>query len=191
VHTNILHMASGAITLGKNLVKDVPKNELKQAITDVAMRGPMKNALMEATGANKTTVMGKDTNMIASGSDSSALMEEGPKEKVAHWMGNMSTEERFRTDQKIEDQFRTKAFNDKIKQMFTLYNQTLKPEYLDRLIQLGATDANIKNQLETRAFKALVPADIREVTNNKGKVPNNLSSVRKIEHQGLFNFRSQ
>jgi len=189
VHTNILHMASGATTLGKNLVKDVPKNELKQAITDVAMRGPMKNALMEATGANKTTVMGKDTNMIASGSDSSALMEEGPKEKVAHWMGNMSTEERFRTDQKIEDQFKTKAFNDKIKQMFTLYNQTLKPEYLDRLIQLGATDANIKNQLQTRAYKALVPADIREVTNNKGKVPNNLSSVRKIEHQGLFNFR--
>ena len=34
--------------------------------------------------------MGKDTNMIASGSDSSALMEEGPKEKAAHWMGNMS-----------------------------------------------------------------------------------------------------
>ena len=191
VHSNVVHMASGATTLAKSLVKDVPKNELKQAITDVAMRGPMKNALMEATGANKTTVMGKDTNMIASGSDSSALMQEGPKEKVAHWMGNMSTEERFRTDQKIEDQFRTKAFNDKIKQMFTLYNQTLKPEYLDRLIQLGATDANIKNQLQTRAYKALVPADIREVTNNKGKVPNNLSSVRKIEHQGLFNFRRQ
>lgn len=189
VHSNVVHMASGATTLAKSLVKDVPKNELKQGITDAAMRGPMKNALMEATGANKTTVMGKDTNMIASGSDSSALMEEGPKEKVAHWMGNMSTEERFRTDQKIEDQFRTKAFNDKIKQMFTLYNQTLKPEYLDRLIQLGATDANIKNQLQTRAYKALVPADIREVTNNKGKVPNNLSSVRKIEHQGLFNFR--
>lgn len=191
VHSNIIHMASGAKTLTKSLVTDVPKNELKQGITDVAMRGPMKNALMEATGANKTTVMGKNTNMIASGSDSSALMEEGPKEKVAHWMGNMSTEERFRTDQKIEDQFRTKAFNDKIKRMFVLYNQTLKPEYLDRLIELGATDANIKNQLETRAYKALVPADIREVTNNKGKVPNNLSSVRKIEHQGLFNFRRQ
>lgn len=191
VHSNIIHMASGATTLTKSLVKDVPKNELKQGITDVAMRGPMKNALMEATGANKTTVMGKDTNMIASGSDSSALMEEGPKEKIAHWMGNMSTEERFRTDQKIEDQFKTKAFNDKIKRMFVLYNQTLKPEYLDKLIELGATDANIKNQLKTRAYKALVPADIREVTNNKGKVPNNLSSVRKIEHQGLFNFRRQ
>ncbi len=191
VHSNIIHMASGAKTLTKSLVTDVPKNELKQGITDVAMRGPMKNALMEATGANKTTVMGKDTNMIASGSDSSALMEEGPKEKIAHWIGNMSTQERFKTDQKIEDQFRTKAFNDKIKRMFVLYNQTLKPEYLDKLIELGATDANIKNQLETRAYKALVPADIREVTNNKGKVPNNLSSVRKIEHQGLFNFRRQ
>ena len=191
VHSNIIHMASGAKTLTKSLVTDVPKNELKQGITDVAMRGPMKNALMVATGANKTTVMGKDTNMIASGSDSSALMEEGPKEKVAHWIGNMSTQERFKTDQKIEDQFRTKAFNDKIKRMFVLYNQTLKPEYLDKLIELGATDANIKNQLETRAYKALVPADIREVTNNKGKVPNNLSSVRKIEHQGLFNFRRQ
>lgn len=191
VHSNIIHMASGAETLAKSLVTNVPKNELKQGITDVAMRGPMKNALMEITGANKTTVMGKDTNMIASGSDSSALMEEGPKEKVAHWMGNMSTKERFRTDQKLEDQFRTKAFNDKIKRMLVLYNQTLKPEYLDKLIELGATDANIKNQLETRAYKALVPADIREVTNNKGKVPNNLSSVRKIEHQGLFNFRRQ
>ena len=191
VHSNIIHMASGAKTLAKSLVTDVPKNELKQGITDVAMRGPMKNALMEITGANKTTVMGKDTNMIASGSDSSALMEEGPKEKVAHWMGNMSTKERFRTDQELEDQFRTKAFNDKIKRMLVLYNQTLKPEYLDKLIELGATDANIKNQLETRAYKALVPADIREVTNNKGKVPNNLSSVRKIEHQGLFNFRRQ
>ena len=188
VHSNIVHTVHGGYTLGKNVIKDVPDNELKQAITDFSMRGPMKNALMEATGANKTTVMGQKTNNIASGTDSSMLMEEGPKEKLAHWMDSMSTEERFKTDQKLEASIQNKAYNDKIKQMFILYNKTMKPEYLNRLIELGATDKNIKSQLEARAYKALVPADLRDITKNKGKVPNTPTTIRKLEQQRIFNF---
>jgi hypothetical protein len=75
-------MTHGAAVLGKKAIGgNVTDAELKQSITDVSMRGPMKNALMEATGANKTTVMGNKTDMIATGAESKALMPEGPHEQ--------------------------------------------------------------------------------------------------------------
>lgn len=187
IHNNALQMTHGAAVLGKKAIGGkVTDAELKQSITDVSMRGPMKNALMEATGANKTTVMGNKTDMIATGAESKALMPEGPHEKVAHWLGNLSTEERYRTDQNLANTFRDRVYNNKIKRLYTLYNENPKPKYLDELIELGAVDKTIKSQLETRAFNALVDQDIRYITNKRGTVPNNPTSARKV--QSLFNF---
>jgi hypothetical protein len=187
IHNNALQMTHGAAVLGKKaLGGKVTDAELKQSITDVSMRGPMKNALMEATGANKTTVMGNKTDMIATGAESKALMQEGPKEQAAHWLGNLSTEERYRTDQNLANTFRDRVINNKIKRLYTLYNENPKPKYLDELIELGAVDKTIKSQLETRAFNALVDQDIRYITNKRGTVPNNPTSARKV--QSLFNF---
>lgn len=187
IHNNALQMTHGAGVLGKKaLGGKVTDAELKQSITDVSMRGPMKNALMEATGANKTTVMGNKTDMIATGAESKALMPEGSHEKAAHWLGNLSTEERYRTDQNLANTFRDRVYNNKIKRLYTLYNENPKPKYLDELIELGAVDKTIKSQLETRAFNALVDQDIRYITNKRGTVPNNPTSARKV--QSLFNF---
>ena len=187
IHNNALQMTHGAAVLGKKaLGGNVTDAELKQSITDVSMRGPMKNALMEATGANKTTVMGNKTDMIATGAESKALMPEGSHEKAAHWLGNLSTEERYRTDQNLANTFRDRVINNKIKRLYTLYNENPKPKYLDELIELGAVDKTIKSQLETRAFNALVDQDIRYITNKRGTVPNNPTSARKV--QSLFNF---
>ena len=168
VHSNALQMTHGAGVLGKKaLGGNITDSELKQAITDVSMRGPMKNALMEMTGANKTTVMGNKTDMIATGAENKALMEEGSKEKTAHWLGNLSTEERFRTDLNLQNTFKERAINNRIKRLYTLYNENPKPKYLDELIELGATDKNIKSQLETRSFNALVDQYISFITNSK------------------------
>jgi hypothetical protein len=187
IHNNALQMTHGAAVLGKKAIGGkVTDAELKQSITDVSMRGPMKNALMELTGANKTTVMGNKTDMIATGAESKALMPEGSHEKAAHWLGNLSTEERYRTDQNLANTFRDRVINNKIKRLYTLYNENPKPKYLDELIELGAVDKTIKSQLETRAFNALVDQDIRYITNKRGTVPNNPTSARKV--QSLFNF---
>ena len=70
---------------------------------------------------------------------------------------------------------------------FDLYNENPKEKYLDELIQLGATDKNIKEQLQTRAYNALIDSDIRMVTTSKGKVSNSPANVRKI--QGWFKFK--
>ena len=187
-YSSAVYMTSGALTLGKTAMGGSTTDaELKRAITSVSPRGPLKNALMKATGANKTTVMGEKTNNIATGQDSKALMPEGPTENIAHWMGNLSTEERYRTDKKMETEFRERVINNRIKRLYTLYNENPKEKYLDELIQLGATDKNIKEQLQTRAYNALIDSDIRMVTTSKGKVSNNPANARKI--QGLFKFK--
>jgi len=187
IHNNALQMTHGAAVLGKKVIGgNVLDSELKQAITDVSMRGPMKNALMEITGANKTTVMGEKTNMIAQGKESKALMPEGPEEKVAHWMGNLSTEERYKTDDNLTRTFKDRVINGRVKRLYALYNENPKPKYLDELIELGVVDKNIKSQLETRAFNALVDQDIRYITSKSGKVANTPTNARKV--QSLFNF---
>ena len=38
-------------------------------------------------------------------------MEEGSKKKTAHWLGNLSTEERFRTDLNLQNNFKERAIN--------------------------------------------------------------------------------
>lgn len=187
-YSSAVNMTSGALTLGKTAMGGSTTDaELKGAITSVSPRGPLKNALMKATGANKTTVMGEKTNNIATGQDSKALMPEGPTENIAHWMGNLSTEERYRTDVKMKTEFKERVINNRIKRLYTLYNENPKEKYLDELIQLGATDKNIKEQLQTRAYNALIDSDIRMVTTSKGKVSNSPANARKI--QGLFKFK--
>ena len=187
-YSSAVDMTSGALTLGKTAMGGGTTDaELKGAITSVSPRGPLKNALMKATGANKTTVMGEKTNNIATGQDSKALMPEGPTENIAHWMGNLSTEERYRTDVKMKTEFKERVINNRIKRLYTLYNENPKEKYLDELIQLGATDKNIKEQLQTRAYNALIDSDIRMVTTSKGKVSNSPANARKI--QGLFKFK--
>jgi len=187
-YSSAVDMTFGALTLGKTAMGGSTTDaELKRAITSVSPRGPLKNALMKATGANKTTVMGEKTNNIATGQDSKALMPEGPTENIAHWMGNLSTEERYRTDVKMKTEFKERVINNRIKRLYTLYNENPKEKYLDELIQLGATDKNIKEQLQTRAYNALIDSDIRMVTTSKGKVSNSPANVRKI--QGLFKFK--
>lgn len=187
-HSNAIQMAHGTGIIGKKIIGGNVKNsELRQGITDVSMRGPMKNALMELTGANKTTILGKKTNNLATGAENKMSIPEGPKEKVAHWLGNLSTDERLHTDLKLEREFKERAINDRIKTLYTLYNENPKEKYLTELIELGATDKNIKSQLQTRAYNALVDQDIRFITNSRGKVTNNPTTVRKLQG-GLFRF---
>lgn len=187
-HSNAIQMVHGGGVIGKKLLGgDVLDSDLRQGITDVSMRGPMKNALMELTGANKTTILGKKTNNLATGAENKMSIQEGPKEKVAHWLGNLSTDERLHTDLKLEREFKERAINDRIKTLYTLYNENPKEKYLTELIELGATDKNIKSQLQTRAYNALVDQDIRFITNSRGKVTNNPTTVRKLQG-GLFRF---
>jgi len=187
-HSNAIQMAHGTGIIGKKIIGGNVKNsDLRQSITDVSMRGPMKNALMELTGANKTTILGKKTNNLATGAENKMSIPEGPKEKVAHWLGNLSTDERLHTDLKLEREFKERAINDRIKTLYTLYNENPKEKYLTELIELGATDKNIKSQLQTRAYNALVDQDIRFITNSRGKVTNNPTTVRKLQG-GLFRF---
>ena len=184
-------MIHGGGVLGKKLLGgNVVNSDLRQAITDVSMRGPMKNALMELTGANKTTVLGNKTNNLVSGAENKMSIPEGPEEKVAHWLGNLSTDERFHTDLKLEREFKERTINNRIKKLYTLYNENPKEQYLNELIELGATDKNIKSQLQTRSYNALVDQDIRFISNSRGHVPNNPATMRKLQG-GLFRFGQQ
>ncbi len=190
-HSNAVQMIHGGGVLGKKLLGgNVVNSDLRQAITDVSMRGPMKNALMELTGANKTTVLGNKTNNLVSGAENKMSIPEGPEEKVAHWLGNLSTDERFHTDLKLEREFKERTINNRIKKLYTLYNENPKEQYLNELIELGATDKNIKSQLQTRSYNALVDQDIRFISNSRGHVPNNPATMRKLQG-GLFRFGQQ
>lgn len=190
-HSNTIQMMHGGGVLGKKLLGgNVINSDLRQAITDVSMRGPMKNALMELTGANKTTVLGNKTNNLVSGAENKMSIPEGPKEKVAHWLGNLSTDERFHTDLKLEREFKERTINNRIKKLYTLYNENPKEQYLNELIELGATDKNIKSQLQTRSYNALVDQDIRFISNSRGHISNNPTTMRKLQG-GLFRFGQQ
>lgn len=188
VQSSLYGMTHGAVSLGVNALTGGGMHDFdkKTAIDELAPRGTLSYGLKELAGVNTTKVMGQRTENIATGKEQKMLMPRGPMEKLSGYLGNNSTEQRLVTDRGLQNQREEQIIKNKINDLYTMYNQNPKPEYIDRLIQLGAVDKDIKSALETRTVNALVPQDIRFITNKKGSIANTPTEARKVNR--IFNF---
>jgi len=187
VQSSLYGMTHGGVVLGaKALGANTHDSDLRTAIDEASPRGTISYGLKELAGVNTTKVMGQRTNMIATGKDQKALMERGPMELTSGYLGNMSAQQKLNTDKGLQNQREEQIIKDEIKNLYDMYNQNPQSKYLDQLIKLGAVDSNIKSALETRTVNALLPQDIRFITDKKGSVPNTPTEARKVNR--IFNF---
>jgi len=162
----------GAIpALGKAIAGKGTEGEDKKAI-DSLIVGPLNFGAKKVLGAGTTRLFGENTGMLSTGKAGNADIPETNTSKLAAVLGSKTVEQKRIDQQAFEQQMRDKVLQSKIQRTSTMFVETGKPEYLEKMVDLGMNNEQIKNAIGTGAYNKLVEQQIRYFRSSKGKVEN-------------------
>jgi hypothetical protein len=168
---NLVDVTSGAIGIGKSLYKDVPVGERKKNINDALPAGHIAYLANELQGNNTTMISGKNTNQMTSGTQAVADEARTPTDIASGLMGTKTITQKKRNliqqEQTDHEMLRTKQLN----RFAALAAETGKPEYINKMVELGASKQEIEAAVKTGVFKRIIPTRIGSMVNQQGKVP--------------------
>lgn len=144
---------------------------------DKIISGPIGFAAKRALGAGRTRLFGENTDMLSTGASGNADIQAGDKAVVAGLFGAKTLEQRKVDQQAFEMASEDKRLKDKLTRAKTMYVETGKPEYMQKMLALGLNQEQIVNAIQTGVYDKLVDQRIRYIRSSKGKV-----DIKKLMH---------
>lgn len=175
---------TGNLTLAAASVGNTAKT--KQAVTDLLPAGSISYGVKDIMDLNTTKVAGKNTDMVSGGKDSQAIVQRGPLETVAGYLGTKSTHEKQVGDVTRLGNEKEQIIKEQQKALINKFHDTGDKQYLVKLAGTGMSESEIESGVSSGAWKRLAPSDLRFYVSAKGDVPTTPEGARKAKH--IFNF---
>ena len=177
----------GAVgTMGKGMMGE-PKSasEMAKAVDVLAPSGHLGYGVKEVMNLNTTRLEGTPTNQRMIGAEGGSAGKRTDQDIYAGMLGTKTSKARMEELVNYDIQEKEKGRSAQIDKAGILLAETGDRKYLQRMIDLGATQEQIVNKIGLEQFNRLVPLTIRQMMNKNGKL---VSGRGERAAQGLFKF---
>lgn len=159
-----------AINMGKGLMEDAKSSDIKDALNVIAPAGHVGYAMKEAIGINEPLVFGENTGLKAQGKANEGGDPRTKADIIAGALGTKTSQGRMDELRDFQMQEDEKVRTAKVGDAAVKYVESGNDKFLQRLIDLGATEKEIQNKVNLEVFKRVLPFHQRMMFNKNGKL---------------------
>lgn len=170
----VMSYAADIVGTGDDLVSAAMGNktnaELKKSLDAILPAGHLGYGVKELLDTNTTQLMGSPTDNIQVGTKGKADMPRTTTDIVAGVMGTKSTEQKYTDQLLLEMDQKNKMMESRKERAAIMYVETGDPKYINKMVDLGMTQKEIKNRIDTEIANKTLPQELRSYANKGGKV---------------------